>query len=79
MTIDVFLGDETAFPSVKVRLQTAWVAALFHADEASVWRFDIADLYVIKFSIPRPVVKGSRWDRDMHGGQWGCLPEEMVI
>ena len=39
-------------------------------------RFDIEDLRVIKFSVPRPVVQGSAADRDMHGAQYAALLEE---
>ena len=42
-------------------------------------RFDIADLMVVKFSIPRPVVQGAAADRDMHGAQWSMLLEEAEI
>jgi hypothetical protein len=79
VTIDVFCGNAAAFQAAVGRLETARVAALFHADLAAVKRFDIADLHVIKFSIPRPVVQGSRWDRDMHGAQWACLLEELEL
>ena len=79
VTIDVFCGSALAYQSVVGKLVTNRVAALFQANAAQVKRFDIADLHVIKFSIPRPVVQGSRWDRDMHGAQWACLLEEMEI
>jgi hypothetical protein len=79
VTIDVFCGSASAYETVVGKLTTDSVAALFHADLAAVKRFDIADLHVVKFSIPRPVVQGSRWDRDMHGAQWACLLEEMEL
>ena len=76
VTIDVFCGTAEAFAKVSAGLQTEAVAALYGCPLQVVKRFDIADLSVIKFSIPRPVVQGSAPDRDMHGAQWGILLEE---
>jgi hypothetical protein len=76
VTIDVFCGTSAAFDKVSATLQTQAVAALYGCPLHLVKRFDIADLSVIKFSIPRPVVQGSARDRDMHGAQWGILLEE---
>jgi len=55
------------------------VAALYGVDRQLLRRFDIAALNVVKFSMPRPVVQGTREDRDMHGAGWACLPEEHDI
>ena len=76
VTIDVFCGTAEAFAKLSAGLQTEAVAALYGCPLHLVNRFDIADLSVIKFSIPRPVVQGSAGDRDMHGAQWGILLEE---
>ena len=76
VTIDVFCGTSAAFDKVSATLKTQAVAALYGCPLHLVKRFDIADLSVIKFSIPRPVVQGSARDRDMHGAQWGILLEE---
>ena len=76
VTIDVFCGTSAAFDKVSATLKTQTVAALYGCPLHLVKRFDIADLSVIKFSIPRPVVQGSARDRDMHGAQWGILLEE---
>jgi hypothetical protein len=48
-------------------------------DPAGVERYDIADLAVIKFSLIRPNVQGSRFDRDMHGAQLAELFAETKI
>jgi hypothetical protein len=79
VTIDVFCGDPEVFADVSVRLSTEAVAALYDAPVQLVRRFDIADLNVIKISIPRPNVQGSREDRDMHGAQWAHLLDEMPV
>lgn len=78
LTIDIFCGNRAAFSRIAA-LPTGRVAALFGVSEAQMKRFDIADLNVVKFSVPRPVVQGTRADRDMHGAAWGCLLAELQI
>lgn len=79
VTIDVFCGNAKAFETVSHGLRTETVARLFATELQLVKRFDIADLHVVKFSIPRPVVQGSAADRDMHGAQWAHLLSESEI
>ncbi|MFN3845580.1 MAG: DUF4387 family protein [Paracoccaceae bacterium] len=79
VTIDVFCGTPEAYAAILKRLHTADVARLYATPQQLVKRFDIADLHVIKFSIPRPVVQGSAQDRDMHGAQWAYLLDEMRL
>lgn len=79
VTIDIFCGTPEAYAKVVTTLPTARVAALYATQLQLVKRFDIADLSVVKFSIPRPVVQGSAADRDMHGAQWSMLLEESEI
>ena len=79
LTIDIFCGSAAAFAAVSAGLTTARVAALYATPEPLVKRFEIADLAVIKFSLPRPVVQGSRHDRDMHGAQWAVLLAEAEL
>ena len=79
LTVDVFCDDAATFERVRAGLQDAAVARLFGVELQLLKRFDIPSLNVIKFSVPRPVVQGTRADRDMHGAGWGCLLEEMEI
>lgn len=79
LTIDIFCGDRAAFSRISASLDSARVAALYGADPATLRRFDIADLNVVKFSLPRPAIQGTRADRDMHGASWACLLEELSI
>lgn len=79
VTVDVFCGSAEVFEEVRGRLATEAVARLFHQPTQLVKRFDIPDLAVVKFSFPRPVVQGSRDDRDMHGAQWAILLAEMEL
>ncbi len=78
VTVDVFCGTPEAFGRLS-QLSTARIAAVFGQAEASLKRFDIADLNVVKVSFPRPVVQGSREDRDMHGAQWAHLLAEVEV
>ena len=73
VTLDVFCGSAEAFETVRSRVSAADVAALFQVDATGIKRFEIASLNVVKFSVPRPVVQGDRYDRDMHGAQWAVL------
>ena len=78
VTVDVFCGTPDVFEQVRHELLTKAVAALFQQPSQLVKRFDIAELNVIKFSFPRPVVQGARTDRDMHGAQWAILLAEFI-
>jgi hypothetical protein len=78
VTVDIFCGSPEAFARLS-RLPTAAIARIYGQPEQLLKRFDIADLDVIKISFPRPVVQGSREDRDMHGAQWAHLLAEMEL
>ncbi|MDZ4394313.1 DUF4387 family protein [Cypionkella sp.] len=79
LTVDVFCDDAATFARVCEGLKDADVARLFGVEQQLLKRFDIPSLNVVKFSVPRPVVQGTRADRDMHGAGWACLLEEMQI
>ena len=79
LTVDVFCDDAATFARVCEGLKDAEVARLFGVEQQLLKRFDIPSLNVVKFSVPRPVVQGTRADRDMHGAGWACLLEEMQI
>jgi hypothetical protein len=79
LTVDIFCGSDAAFSQVRDGLATGRVAGLFGVNTADVLRFDIAALSVVKFSVPRPVVQGTRADRDMHGAGWAVLIEELAL
>lgn len=76
VTIDVFCGDAETFNAIRSRLKTDQVARLFGQPVEHLKRFEIADIFAIKFSLPRPVIQGARDDRDMHGAQWAVLLAE---
>ncbi len=56
VTMNVFCSSAAAIRAIAGRLDTAQVVERYHADAASLKRFEKGDLHIIKFSIPRPVV-----------------------
>ena len=76
VTIDVFCGDADVFHKITAGLPTETVARLCKQPVETIKKFEIADLNVVKFSLPRPIVQGDRFDRDMHGAQWAVLLAE---
>jgi len=79
VTIDIFCGSDAAYQKVVEEVSTESVATLFQQPITALKRFDIPDLKVVKFSLPRPVIQGSRFDRDMHGAQWAVLLAESEL
>ncbi|MEL7114934.1 MAG: DUF4387 family protein [Pseudomonadota bacterium] len=79
LTIDIFCGSADAFHRVVDGVSTERVAALFDKDTATVKRFDIPSLNVVKFSMPRPHIQGTRFDRDMHGASFAALLAELEV
>lgn len=79
VTVDIFCGSEAAFARVSRGLDTARAARAFGVPTQAMKRFDIPDLNVVKLSLPRPAIQGTRADRDMHGAGWAALVAEMEI
>ncbi|CAN0196824.1 unnamed protein product, partial [Chrysoparadoxa australica] len=42
-------------------------------------RFDIPDLNVVKFSLPRPEIQGTIFDRDMHGASFAQILGDLDV
>jgi hypothetical protein len=79
LTIDIFAGSKAAYEQINASLITAQVARLFRANEASIKRFALPTLHVIKLSLPRPEVQGGVQDRDMHGASWAAIIGAIVL
>jgi hypothetical protein len=79
LTIDIFCRNSDDFHRVSQGLSTEQVAALFKVAPEGLKRFDIEDLNVVKFSLPRPEIQGTRHDRDMHGASWAVLLEAVEV
>ena len=79
LTIDIFCGTPQAFTQVCHGLSTSRVAKVCGVEADQLKRFEIPDLNVVKFSMPRPQIQGSIEDRDMHGASWAALLAEVSI
>ncbi len=79
LTIDIFCGAPDKFQRVSEGLRTDAVANLFQVEPAELKRFDIAELNVVKLSLPRPEVQGTRGDRDMHGASYACILSDIEV
>ena len=79
LTIDIFCGAGGQYPRINAGLQTSMVAGCFDTNPDLIKRFEIPDLQVIKFSLPRPTIQGDTKDRDMHGASWAVLVEDIEI
>lgn len=79
LTIDIFCGTSEAYTQIVEGLSTQRVAELFKTNVDELKRFDIAELNVVKFSMPRPTIQGAQDDSDMHGAGWAPLLAELEI
>ncbi len=79
LTIDIFCGSPEVFQRVSTALKTEEIVALLQADATLLKRFDIEDLNVVKFSVPRPQIQGTRLDRDMHGASFAALLSDLEV
>ncbi len=79
LTIDIFCAEPEAFERLNTALTSAQIAKLYDAEPQLLKRFELPDLNVIKFSLPRPAIQGSITDRDMHGASWAVLLAEMDV
>jgi len=79
LTIDLFCDNAKEYQAVCTALSTARIAALYQCPELEIKRFELPNLNVLKFSLPRPTIQGSLADRDMHASQWGWLLAELDV
>jgi hypothetical protein len=79
LTVDIFCGSKAAYDRVVQDLKTGDVAQVLKTETKALKRFDIADLRVVKFSLPRPAIQGAQADRDMHGASFAALIAEMAL
>lgn len=79
LTIDIFCDTAGAYDRVVQGLTTSQVAKACGAEPQLIKRFDIANLRVVKFSLPRPTTQGAANDRDIHGASWASLLVDVEI
>lgn len=72
VTIDIFCDTAADFARIVAApaLGDGPIARLYGVEEASVRRFVIEPLKVLKISFPRPIAQGSTKDADSHAGQY---------
>lgn len=71
VTIDVFCETADSFEAFRgsKSLTPEAISKAYGVDPASVKFFYLSELKVIKISYPRACPQGSKYERDMHGGQ----------
>jgi hypothetical protein len=79
ITVDVFCGADDVYQRLSHQLSVALIAELYQVPVDTMKRFELPDLSVLKFSFPRSVVQGDRFDRDMHGAQMSVLLAELEL
>lgn len=79
LTVDIFCGSAEAYARIQKRLKTSQIAEAFALQSNQLKRFDIEDLNVVKFSLPRPAIQGSVQDRDMHGASYAALLGDLEL
>ncbi len=72
ITVDLFFADRNTFDrhAADPALTAEALAAVLGAEPATVRRFELRELAVLKFSYPRLHPQGGVIERDMHGGQY---------
>ena len=79
ITADIFCRTRPVYDRLGSRITEHLIAACLDIPADSIIRFDIEKLNVVKFSLPRPDIQGSRTDRDMHGAQLALRLAEIEI
>ena len=79
ITIDIFCADNTEYTRAVIAADSERVAHALGISESNLKRYDLPDLRVLKFSFPRPIVQGTRFDRDMHGASYANLIAELDV
>ncbi len=79
VTIDIFCPDEHSFATAREVMSGELVEDVYHLPAGSVTRFELDRIRVLKFSFRRPVIQGSRLDRDMHAAQFAVLLDELDV
>jgi hypothetical protein len=71
VTLEIFCDDETSYQRIKnsENVTREKVAELYGAEISMVKSFYIDNIRVIKFSYPRPLPSGHKYENDMHAGQ----------
>ena len=71
VTFEIFCESDEGYQRIKnsPNLTGEKVAALYGADSAKIKVFDCDSIRVKKYSFPRPMPSGHKYENDMHCGQ----------
>ncbi|MDR1100531.1 MAG: DUF4387 domain-containing protein [Treponema sp.] len=71
VTIEIFCDTDEAYKRItgSPNLRGEKVAELYGADSSLIKVFEIENLRVKKYSFPRPLPSGHKYENDMHYGQ----------
>ncbi len=71
VTIEIFCETTEAYEKIKNsrNITPQKIAELYHVDVNKVKVFYVNSIKVIKFSYPRPMPQGHKYENDMHSGQ----------
>jgi len=81
VTIEIFCDNKENYEKIKEspNITKEKVAELYNTNPALIKKFNVDNLLVIKFSYPRPVPSGYRYENDMHSGQQYIRLAEMEV
>jgi len=81
VTLEIFCDDDTSYNAIKnsPNITREKIAELYHADLAHVKSFYVDNIRVVKFSYPRPLSSGHKYENDMHTGQQYIRLAELEI
>lgn len=79
-TLEIYCNTKEDYEKIKNSKVTAKrVAELYNIDESEVKAFYVEKVNVIKFSIPRKLTQGHKYENDMHFGQQYILLAEAEL
>jgi len=80
-TLEIFCDTNEDYEKIKnsKNISVNKVAELYNVDESMVKAFYVDNINVIKFSFPRRIPQGHKYENDMHFGQQYILLAETEI
>ena len=79
ITIDIFCKQEDVYRKIEASLNKKFLSKYLNVKERSIKIYLIDNLKVLKVSVDRLFIQGSRFDRDIHGAQLANLISELMI
>lgn len=80
-TLEIYNDTKEAYEQIKnsKNITAKKIAELYHVEESLVKTFYVDNLNVIKFSFPRRIPQGHKYENDMHFGQQYILLAETEL